>query len=76
MSRIRPGTCAEPGPYDQHCTEDRWHDYSHYDAGEDSSWNDRSPEGWQGETPHACDEATCRGNRSEVVAHRGDSLWM
>ena len=59
MSTVRPGTCAEPGPGDMHCTEHRLHRYSCYDAGEDSSWNDRSPEDWQTETPHACDDPAC-----------------
>jgi hypothetical protein len=41
VSDIRAGTCAEPGPYDTHCTEHPRHRYSCYDAGDDSSWNDR-----------------------------------
>lgn len=60
MSAIRRGRCAEPGPYDQHCTEYVGHRYSCYDAGEDASWNDRSPEDWQTDTPHECDDPACR----------------
>lgn len=41
MSEPRPGTCQMPGPYEAHCTQDRWHDWSCYDAGEDVSFNDR-----------------------------------
>jgi hypothetical protein len=59
MSRIRPGTCGEPGPYTTHCTEHIGHRYSCYDAGDDSSWNDRSPEDWQTEQPHKCDDPRC-----------------
>jgi len=40
MSAPRPDTCAEPGPYGAHCTEDPGHRYSHYDGGDDSSWQD------------------------------------
>lgn len=32
------GGCAEPGPYGTVCTEDVLHRYSHYDAQDDSSW--------------------------------------
>ncbi|ALJ20391.1 hypothetical protein [Microbacterium sp. No. 7] len=32
--------CAEPGPYGTVCTEDAGHRYSHYDAQDDSSWQD------------------------------------
>lgn len=55
----RKGLCNEPGPYSWHCTEPRLHDYSCYDAQEDTSWNDRSPEDWQLETPHDCEDAAC-----------------
>lgn len=34
------GGCAEPGPWGTVCTEDRLHRYSHYDAQDDSSWQD------------------------------------
>lgn len=69
MSRGRPGTCAEPGPRDLHCTENRMHDYSHYDAGEDESWNDRAPEDWQTETPHDCGDPDCQEPMSVQVAN-------
>ena len=39
MTAIRPGTCAMPGPHDQHCTERPGHPYSCYDAEEDASFN-------------------------------------
>lgn len=32
--------CAEPGPWATVCTEDPGHRYSHYDAQDDSSWQD------------------------------------
>lgn len=32
--------CAEPGPWATVCTEDAGHRYSHYDSGDDSSWQD------------------------------------
>ncbi|WP_230670979.1 hypothetical protein [Rathayibacter sp. Leaf248] len=40
MSAPRPDTCAEPGPYGSHCTDYLGHRYSHYDAGDDRSWQD------------------------------------
>ena len=55
MSTVRLGTCADPGPYDWHCTDYPGHPYSHYDAGADTSWNDRDlldPE-------HACTDPHC-----------------
>lgn len=55
MSARRPGTCAAPGPYDAHCTDTIWHDYSCYDAGEDVSFNNRQD--WL--APHLCDDPTC-----------------
>lgn len=55
MSKTRPGTCAEPGPYDAHCTDYPGHRYSCYDAGEDVSFNARAD--WL--SPHACDEPDC-----------------
>lgn len=57
MSRVRPGTCADPGPDDLHCTEPRGHRYSCYDAGEDESWND----GTMADDPrtHLCDDPAC-----------------
>ena len=67
MSKIRPGACAEPGPYDQHCTEPRAHRYACYDAGADASWVHWMME--NGELPpHRCDDPTCEGNAME--AHR------
>lgn len=53
MSAIRPGTCAEPGPYAAHCTDRPMHDYSCYDAGEDVSFNHRQ------DFTHACDDPDC-----------------
>ncbi|GAA5154844.1 hypothetical protein GCM10023340_39040 [Nocardioides marinquilinus] len=53
MSRVRPGTCAEPGPGDAHCTDRRMHDYSCYDAGEDVSFNSRH------DFTHDCDDPKC-----------------
>lgn len=39
IARVAPrGGCAEPGPYGTVCTEDVLHRYSHYDAPDDSSW--------------------------------------
>lgn len=55
----RKGNCNEPGPYDQHCNEDIAHRWSCYDHSSDSSWNDRSPEGWQEDTPHDCEDEAC-----------------
>ena len=59
MSKRREGTCSEPGPYAAHCTSEPLHRYSCYDAGEDTSWNDRAPEEWQVETPHDCGDPDC-----------------
>lgn len=53
MSTIRPGTCGEPGPYAAHCTNDRMHDWSCYDAGEDVSFNHRQ------DFRHDCEDPTC-----------------
>lgn len=62
MSKIRAGTCADPGPYDYHCTEAPGHSYSCYDASEDASWNDgQFADGWYDESPHACADPTCPG---------------
>lgn len=60
MSGIRPGTCAAPGPYDQHCTELPDHRWSCYDAGEDASFNagsmrDHLPD-------HDCNDPACEAN--------------
>lgn len=41
----RPGTCADRGPWGTTCTEDPIHRHSHYDAGDDSSWQDD----WRGD---------------------------
>lgn len=68
MSRVRAHTCAEPGPWDYHCTEATGHRYSCYDAGEDTSWNDASPEDWQTETPHVCDDPNCPSSRVSAPA--------
>lgn len=65
MSRRRPGTCADPGPYDYHCTEPIGHRYSCYDAGEDSSWNDgQFRDGWFDASPHECDDPDCLGREA------------
>jgi len=62
VSKIRHGTCGDPGPGDAHCTEDRLHDYSCYDAGEDISWNDgQFADGWYDEQPHTCTDPACPG---------------
>lgn len=69
MSAIRPGTCAEPGPYDQHCTDYIGHRYACYDAGDDASFTHWMME--RGELPpHACDDPTCEGNAA-VASHPG-----
>lgn len=47
MSAIIPGRCAEPGPWGTYCTDCPNHDYSHYDATDDSSWQDD----WREHTP-------------------------
>ncbi len=59
MSRIRSGTCADPGPGDAHCTDYRGHRYSCYDAGEDVSWNDHTMA--DDGTGHECAEPGCPG---------------
>lgn len=41
MGDVRRGMCGAPGPYEAHCTEPTWHQWSCYDAGEDVSFNDR-----------------------------------
>lgn len=53
MSRIRPGTCGDPGPYDAHCTDDPGHRYSCYDSGDDVSFNHRQ------HFRHDCDDPSC-----------------
>lgn len=53
MSQIRKGCCAEPGPYESHCTDYPGHRYSCYDAGEDVSFNDRQ------DFRHDCDDPGC-----------------
>lgn len=55
MSKRRPGTCGDPGPYDAHCTDYPGHRYSCYDAGEDESFNDRQD--WP--APHDCGDPEC-----------------
>lgn len=58
MSALRPGMCQEPGPREAHCTQDRYHRHSCYDAGEDVSWNDGQ---WYDFdlAPHDCGDAGC-----------------
>lgn len=58
---LRAHACGDPGPYATHCTDDPGHAYSHYDASDDSSWNDGSPAGWQADVGHQCDEPDCPG---------------
>lgn len=53
MSAVRAGRCAEPGPYESHCTLDRMHDYSCYDASEDVSFNHRQ------DFEHHCTDSHC-----------------
>jgi hypothetical protein len=50
---MRDGTCADPGPYEAHCTDSPGHRYSCYDAGEDVSFNDRQ------NFKHACSDPAC-----------------
>lgn len=54
MSTVRAGSCAEPGPYEAHCTDSPGHDYSCYDASEDVSFNHRH------DFRHDCDDPHCR----------------
>lgn len=54
---VARGLCAETGPWGYVCTEDRYHDYSCYDASLDTSWNYHWPEDF-GPVPlanHPCD---------------------
>lgn len=53
MGKIRPGYCNEPGPYEAHCTNQKWHRYSCYDSGEDVSFNDRQ------DFIHSCIDVDC-----------------
>jgi len=53
MSRIREHTCASPGPYAAHCTEDVGHQWSCHDAGADVSFNDRQ------DFEHHCSDPAC-----------------
>jgi hypothetical protein len=48
------GGCAESGPWGTVCTQDAGHRYSHYDAQDDSSWQDD----WR-EWLHDDDEDEC-----------------
>lgn len=57
MSRLRAGTCGDPGPYAAHCTEPPGHRYSCYDAGEDVSFNEWQMREW--DLVHECDDPTC-----------------
>lgn len=78
MSAPRDGACREPGPRDAHCTEDRYHRYSCYDAGEDVSWNDGQ---WYAFdlAPHDCGDPKCtdlgyRGPAGRQSEHDTDAL--
>jgi hypothetical protein len=53
VSRIRPNTCAEPGPDAAHCTDYPGHRYSCYDAGDDVSFNRRI------DFRHDCQDPEC-----------------
>lgn len=53
MTAIRTGSCANPGPGEAHCTNDPWHRWSCYDAGEDVSFNDRH------DFEHRCSDPDC-----------------
>lgn len=53
MSAIQPDTCAEPGPYEAHCTDYPGHHYSCYDASEDVSFNHRQ------DFHHKCSDPLC-----------------
>ena len=75
MSRIA-GTCQEPGPRNAHCTMDRLHRYSCYDASEDVSWNDGQ---WYDFdlAPHDCGDPECpdmgyRGPKGRESEHGQD----
>jgi hypothetical protein len=56
MSRVRPGTCAEPGPLDTHCQDYPGHPYTCHDGQE--SWAE-----WHFEAhdlpPHECSDPAC-----------------
>lgn len=41
------GRCNEPGPWGKFCTDYPYHRFSHYDATDDSSWQDD----WREDTP-------------------------
>lgn len=66
----RKGLCNEQGPYSTHCTDRPMHDYSCYDAQDDSSWNSRSPEDWQTEVGHQCGDADCMAEFGRYTALR------
>ncbi|MEW1990738.1 hypothetical protein [Microbacterium sp. NPDC078849] len=51
------GDCAEPGPWATVCTEDPRHRYSHYDAHDDSPWQDD----WRENGPDEDEEGESRG---------------
>ncbi|QPL14649.1 hypothetical protein SEA_SCHWARTZ33_4 [Gordonia phage Schwartz33] len=53
MSSVRANTCGAPGPYTAHCTDNRYHDFSCYDAGEDVSFNSRQ------DFEHDCHDPNC-----------------
>lgn len=63
MSAVRPGSCGAPGPYAAHCTDDRHHRYSCYDAGEDVSFNSRQ------DFRHDCDDP---GRNRQHFENEGD----
>ena len=64
MSRIRPLTCAAPGPGDAHCTNDYpAHAYSCYDASDDVSFNSRQ------DFRHDCDDPACDRQHFDNVGY-------
>jgi hypothetical protein len=59
VARAPRGDCAEAGPYGVVCTLPRTHDWSCYDAGDDSSFNSRWLEDF-GEVPLSEHPFDCR----------------
>lgn len=68
----RGATCGDPGPGDAHCTDDYLHQWSHYDATQDKSWNDGQWEfGWFEAAPHECDRPGCPEPGTAAHAAKG-----
>ncbi|QAU06237.1 hypothetical protein SEA_RICKMORE_2 [Gordonia phage Rickmore] len=53
IKKIRKGECGDPGPYKTHCTLDPGHEFSCYDASDDTSFNHRQ------DFRHDCDDPDC-----------------